>query len=322
MSLATDSLVLRVGGVRAEAKDIISLELTSPSGGELPPFTPGSHLELHLRNGQIRHYSLLNDPAERHRYVVAVGLATESRGGSRFIHGSLRQGDTLTVVGPRNNFALDERAERFCFVAGGIGITPILSMIRWCIGNGKDWRLVYAARNRTRAAFYEELRALDPERVRFHFNDEHDGRHLAIDELVGSLREGEHLYCCGPDPLMQAVRQASTSVAWRVHFEWFSPPELPSQETGDAEGFEVVLRRRGRTLRVADDQSILDALEANGIEAPFSCRAGICRTCETAVCAGTPEHRDYVLSDEERAANNCMMICVSRARTPSLELDL
>ncbi|EWC42456.1 2Fe-2S iron-sulfur cluster binding domain-containing protein [Pseudomonas stutzeri] len=322
MNLATDTLVLRVGGVRAEAKDIISLEFTSPSGADLPPFTSGSHLELHLRNGQIRHYSLLNDPTERHRYVVAVSLAAESRGGSRFIHGSLRQGDTLTVVGPRNNFALDERAERFCFVAGGIGITPILSMLRWCIRNGKDWRLVYAARNRARAAFYEELRALDPERVQFHFNDEQDGRYLAVDDLVSSLGDDEHLYCCGPDPLMQAVQQAGTAVAERLHFEWFSPPELPTQEASDDQGFEVVLRRSGRTLRVAEDQSILDALEANGIEAPFSCRAGICRTCETSVCGGLPEHRDYVLSDEERAANDCMMICVSRARTASLELDL
>lgn len=322
MNLATDTRLLRVSGVRAEAKDIISLELTSPDGAELPPFAPGAHLELHLRNGQIRHYSLLNDPAERHRYVIAVGLASQSRGGSRFIHGSLRQGDTLTVVGPRNNFSLDERAERFCFVAGGIGITPILSMLRWCIRNGKAWRLAYAARNRARAAFYEDIRALDPAHVQLHFSDERDGCHLAIDDLVSSLAEDEHLYCCGPDPLMQAVKQAGAAVAERMHFEWFTAPQTPPHAAGDDEGFEVVLRRSGRTLRVADDQSILDALEANGLEVPFSCRAGICRTCETPVCAGIPEHRDHVLSDEERAANDCMLICVSRALTPALELDL
>lgn len=322
MHLAADTLLLRVNGVRAEARDIISLELTSPDGALLPAFAPGSHLELHLRNGQIRHYSLLNDPVERHRYVVAVGLAAESRGGSRFIHGSLRQGDTLTVLGPRNNFTLDEQAERYCFVAGGIGITPILSMVRWCISNGKPWRLIYTARNRTRAAFYEELQALDPTRVRFHFNDEHGGSHLAIAALVDSLDKTEQLYCCGPDPLMQAVKQAGASIAERMHFEWFTAPEPPTQPASDAEGFEVALRRSGRTLRVAEDQSILDALEANGMEVPFSCRAGICRTCETPVCAGTPDHRDHVLSDDERAANDCMLICVSRALTPSLELDL
>lgn len=322
MHLAADTLMLRVNGVRAEARDIISLELTAPDGALLPPFAPGSHLELHLRNGQIRHYSLLNDPAERHRYVVAVGLAAESRGGSRFIHGSLRQGDTLTVIGPRNNFLLDERAERYCFVAGGIGITPILSMVRWCITHGKPWRLTYTARNRTRAAFYEELQALDPTRVHFHFNDEHGGSHLCVDALVDSLDKAEQLYCCGPDPLMQAVKHAGAGVAERMHFEWFTAPETPPQAASTVDGFEVVLRRSGRTLRVAEDQSVLDALEANGLEVPFSCRAGICRTCETAVCAGTPDHRDHVLSDDERAANDCMLICVSRALTPSLELDL
>lgn len=322
MSLAADTLTLRVNGVRAEARDIISLELTSPDSAQLPAFTPGSHLEVHLRNGQIRHYSLLNDPAERHRYVVAVGLAVDSRGGSRFIHGSLRQGDTLTVIGPRNNFPLDEQAERYCFVAGGIGITPILSMVRWCISKGKPWRLVYTARNRSRAAFYEELQALDPTRIRFHFNDEHDGTHLAVDELVKALDETEQLYCCGPDLLMQAVKHAGAAIAERMHFEWFTAPETPPPMAGDAEGFEVKLRRSGMTLRVAEDQSILDALEAKGLEVPFSCRAGICRTCETPVCAGTPDHRDHVLSDDERAANDCMLICVSRALTPSLELDL
>lgn len=322
MSLATDTLMLRVNHVRAEAKDVLALELTAPDGSDLPPFTPGAHLELKLRNGQIRHYSLLNDPAERHRYVIAVGLALETRGGSRFIHESLRQGDSLAVTAPRNNFPLDEDATRYCFVAGGIGITPILSMIRWCERHGRDWRLVYAARNRIRAAFYEDLLALDPQRIRFHFSNEHEGAHLPVDELVATLAPDEQLYCCGPDPLMQAVKQASEPIVSQVHFEWFTPPELPPLQTGNAEGFEVVLRRSGRTLHVGNDQSILEALEANGFDVPFSCRAGICRSCETTVCAGTPEHRDYVLSDEERAAGDCLMICVSRALTPSLELDL
>ena len=322
MSNVTESLVLRVEHVRAEAKDVLAFELASLDGCDLPPFTPGAHLELQLRNGKIRHYSLLNDPAERHRYVIAVGLAQETRGGSRFIHESLRQGDTLVVNGPRNNFPLDEEASRYCFVAGGIGITPILSMIRWCVRHAKEWRLVYAARNRTRAAFYEELLALDPQRAQFHFTDEHQGAHLPVGTLVTSLGADEQLYCCGPEPLMQAVKSASSTIANRVHFEWFTPPELPQPEVVGSAGFEVVLRRTGRSIQVSDDQSILDALEANGVEAPFSCRAGICRTCETTVCAGTPDHRDHVLSAEERAAGTSMMICVSRALGPSLELDL
>lgn len=323
MSLADHHLTLQVSRIQAEAKDVVSLELIDPHGGDLPPFTPGAHLELHLGNGLIRHYSLLNDCSERQRYVVAVGLPANSRGGARFIHGSLRQGDRLKVVGPRNHFPLDTAAERFCFVAGGIGITPILAMIRWCIRHGKDWRLVYASRSRLRAAFAEELLALDAERVRLHCNDEHDGTHLAVDELVASLRDGEQLYCCGPDGLMQAVQQASRHVAERVHFEWFAAPELPAADSAGADaGFDLVLRRSGRTLRVGEQQSILEALEDAGIEAPFSCRSGICRSCETSICAGTAEHRDLVLSDEERASNASLLICVSRARSASLELDL
>ncbi|MNZ18359.1 Phenoxybenzoate dioxygenase subunit beta [compost metagenome] len=322
MSLANTALTLQVSRIMAEAKDVVSLELIDPRGGELPPFTPGAHLELHLRNGLIRHYSLLNDNRERQRYVVAVGLHTDSRGGARYIHGTLRQGDSLKVVGPRNNFPLDEDAERYCFVAGGIGITPILSMVRWCVRHGKDWRLVYAARNRSRAAFYEELQALDAERVHYHFNDERNGEHLAVDELVASLRDGEQLYCCGPDALMQEVRQVSSAVAERVHFEWFAAPEQPADESASAAGFDLVLRRSGRTLRVGEGQSILEALEAAGLDAPFSCRSGICRSCETGICAGTADHRDLVLSEEERAGNTSMLICVSRALSSSLELDL
>ncbi len=322
MSLANTPMTLQVTRIVAQAKDVLSLELSDPCGDELPPFTPGAHLELQLRNGLIRHYSLLNDSSERHRYVVAVGLSADSRGGSRYIHGSLRQGDSLRVVGPRNNFPLDESAERFCFVAGGIGITPILSMIRWCVRHGKDWRLVYAARNRSRAAFYEELQALDAERVHYHFSDERNGEHLAVEELIASLREGEQLYCCGPDALMQAVKQVSGVVTERVHFEWFAAPEQPADESASSTGFDLVLRRSERTLRVAEGQSILEVLEAAGLDVPFSCRSGICRSCETGICAGTADHRDLVLSEEERASNTSMLICVSRALSSSLELDL
>jgi len=322
MSLATNTLMLKVSRVRAEAKDILSLELTSATGDELPPFTPGSHLELSLGNGQTRHYSLLNDPAERYRYVIAVGLTADTRGGSRFIHETVRQGDSLKASFPRNNFPLDENAEHYCFVAGGIGITPILSMIRWCHSRGKDWRLIYAARNRVRAAFYEDLLELDSSRISFHFTDEQKGSRLGVGDLLLTLRPDEQLYCCGPDPLMQAVKKEGEPIAERLHFEWFVPPELPELVQSDTENFEVVLSRSGQRLRVGPDQTILEAVEAEGIDAPFSCRAGICGSCEVGVIAGTPEHRDFILSDEEKAANNCMMICVSRSVGPSLELDL
>ncbi|MDH1443262.1 PDR/VanB family oxidoreductase [Pseudomonas sp. GD03721] len=321
----TTSLNLKVNRILAEAQDVLSVELVDGAGGELPPFQPGAHLELHLRSGHIRHYSLLNDNSERQRYVVGVGLAAGSRGGSRFIHGSLREGDVLKVVGPRNNFPLDTQAGRYCLVAGGIGITPLLAMARWAESQGRDWRLIYTARGRHRAAFYEALMALDQGRgrVRLYFNDEQQGRLLDIDDLVASLAPDEHLYCCGPDPLMQAVKSATETIAERAHFEWFTPPAtLAAAQLEDAEGFEVILRRSGFSVRVSEQQSILEALEEAGVEPPFSCRAGLCRSCETRVVAGTPDHRDLVLTHEEREANDLMLICCSRAHTPTLELDL
>lgn len=318
------TLKLRITQFAAEAKDVALIELQAPDARELPAFTPGAHLEVRLDNGLIRHYSLLNDASERHRYVIAVGLAPASRGGSRLIHATLRQGDLLQVSAPRNNFPLDTSARCYCFVAGGIGITPILAMIRWCMAQGKDWRLIYSVRNRQRAAFYETLLDLDPERVSFHFNDECAGRFLDVDSLAASLRDGEHLYCCGPDPLMQAVKAATADIpASRIHFEWFSAPEPASDAHPQTlERFSVTLQRSGLSIEVGPDQSILEALEAHGIDVPFSCRSGICGTCETTICSGVPDHRDHVLSDAEQASGNTLMICISRSLSESLVLDL
>ncbi|CAM4361033.1 PDR/VanB family oxidoreductase [Kerstersia similis] len=333
MNHAPHAMNLRVSRVSAEAKDVLAIELVDPAGAALPAFAPGAHLEIHLANGMIRHYSLLNDSSERQRYVVGVGLAPDSRGGSRFIHGSLREGDTVKVVGPHNHFALDAQAGAYCLVAGGIGITPILSMARWAEREGRPWRVIYTARGRHRAAFYEDLLALDQGRgrVQLHFNDEQAGRLLAVEALAASLGPDEHLYCCGPDPLMQAVRQATAEQAGRVHFEWFAAPaSAPAVEpdlqsgaqAGVGGGFEVILRQSGQTLWVSEEQSILEAMEEAGLSPAFSCRAGICRSCETRVHAGTPDHRDLVLSDEEKQANATMLICCSRALSPALELEL
>jgi len=320
-------LELKVARRISEAKDVSVLELRDPLGEYLPSFSPGAHIEIRLNNGLIRHYSLLNDSQERDRYVVAVGLCINSLGGSRYIHSNICEGDLLSVSPPRNNFPLEENAERYCFIAGGIGITPILSMIRWCILHDKTWRLFYTSRNRQRAAFYEELQVLaSPQQVIFHFNDEHEGRFLEIEQIADSIAPGEHVYCCGPNPLMQCVKQAMEShPASQVHFEWFSAPVQPVlEDSGEIPtgSFDVILRESGRTVRVSEEKSILDALEAQGIEAPYSCRAGICRTCETEVCSGTPDHRDFILSDEEKSSGETILICVSRAKSSTLEINL
>lgn len=319
--MESSALELRITDFKSEAKDIVVLELQHPQQKSLNPFTAGSHLEVYLQNGCIRHYSLLNCPTETHRYVIAVGLVPAGRGGSQNIHQSLRVGDLLKVSQPRNNFSLVD-APAYCFIAGGIGITPILSMIRWCIAHGKKWRLFYSVRNKQRAGFYEELQQLSNENVYFHFNDEHDGRHLDIDGVINSLSSQEHLYCCGPEALMQSVKDAAQNFpAQQLHFEWFNAPVSVPMAT-DTESFSVKLKRSGQEIQVMADQSILDALEQAGFDLPFSCRAGICRTCETTVCSGTPMHHDMILSDEEKAANSSMLICVSRAKGSMIELDL
>lgn len=310
---------LLVTDIRAAALDVMLVELRAQDGGALAPFEPGAHLELALPNGLIRHYSLSNDSRERDRYVIGVGRAAASRGGSDYIHRELRCGMTLAVGEPTNNFPLDPAARSHLFVAGGIGITPIMAMARWCAANGRDWRLHYATRNRARAAFYEELRALGADRVAFHFDDE-AGRVLDTAPILSSVPEGARVYCCGPAPLMAAVAAAPLP-AGTVRFEYFIAPDAASVPGGET-AFTVVLKRSGVSLAVPPDKSILEVLEASGRAHPFSCREGLCRTCETAVLEGEPDHRDYALSDGERASGKTMTICVSRARSDRLVLDL
>ena len=321
MAGALQTLTLEVTGVRAEALDVMTLELRAPGGAPLPPFEPGAHLEITLPNGLIRHYSLINDWRETDRYLVAVGRVAESRGGSACVHSLVRCGAQLKVSAPRNNFPLDPDAGRFLFIAGGIGITPIMAMVRWCEANQRPWKLIYAARSRQRAAFYEDLCRYGPERVHFHFDDER-GQLLEVAPALANLAAGEKVYCCGPAPLMAAVQTAAEPLpAGTVRFEWFTAPTEPASAEADGE-FQVKLQRSGLELPVPADKSILEVLEEHGIMVPFSCREGLCGTCQTAVCGGSPEHRDYVLTDEERAAGASMMVCVSRSQSPVLVLDL
>lgn len=319
--ITAQKLAVTIANYRAEAKDVMLLELRDAHGCALPSFEPGAHVEVSLPNGLTRQYSLLNDSRETDRYVLGVGKAADSRGGSAYVHEQLTQGAQLQISAPRNNFPLDPKAQSYLFIAGGIGITPIMSMIRWCIANERPWRLVYAARNRQRAALYEEIQLLGGERTQWHFDDEQGG-YLQAAGIVQNLAEGEQIYCCGPQALMEAVQNAAVDYPPGVaHFEWFSAPktDAPPAETG---AFEIRLERSGLSFAVPPDKSILEVLEENGFSLPFSCREGTCRTCETGVCGGSPEHFDYVLSSEERAAGKSMMICVSRSVDPVLCLDL
>jgi vanillate O-demethylase ferredoxin subunit len=315
-----DTLNLRVAARRAIADEVVELELRSIDNAQLPGFEPGAHIDVHLANGMVRQYSLANYQPAPDSYTIAVGLAVASRGGSKHIHESIAVGDLLPVSLPRNSFPLDPAAAGYVFIAGGIGITPIMSMVRWCEMSRTPWRLLYSARSRQRAAYAEQLAALGGERVHLHFDDI-TGSFADLDNYLAKLRAEDQVYCCGPEPLMQAVgRAAAHHPASHVRFEHFSvvPTDAPSLN----HAFTVRLTQSARDLPVPADISILDALDLAGIAHPFGCREGLCRSCEAEVCGGIPDHRDFVLSDEERAANRSIMVCVSRSKSDCLELKL
>ena len=306
-----------------EAQDVLGVELRAADFRELPEFTAGAHVDLHLPNGLCRQYSLANSPLERHRYVLGVGMTPASRGGSAFVHQRLAVGDVVQVSEPRALFGIEPGAEEHLFIAGGIGITPILSMIHWCEANGSRWRLLYCVRTRARAAYAWTL-APHRTRVTLHVDQESTGA-PDLKAWLNPASAGAHVYCCGPSGLMDAVA-AACAVAGvtrdATHFERFSaltPPKIAEQAAGT---FTAVLRRTGKRIAVRADQSLLDALEANNVGVPFSCREGLCRSCETPLLGGEADHRDFVLSDAERAAHNCILPCVSRARSAELVLDL
>lgn len=315
-------LALRVKRICYEAETINSYELTGQAGVELPPFTAGSHIDLHLPNGVIRSYSLVNDPAERHRYVVAVNRDADSRGGSRYVHDTLKAGDLINVSQPRNHFPLREDARHSVLIAGGIGVTPLLSMIRRLEVLGRGWELFYAARRRGAAAFLDELHALRADghlNLHVDFDDERGGRPFDLVAIVRAAPADAHLYCCGPLPMLAAFEAATADrPAGHVHVEYFKPKEAPAL----VGGFTVRLARSNQTIAVQPGQTILDALLGAGIAANYACSEGLCGTCETRVLDGAPDHRDQFLSEDERASNRTIMICCSGAKSDTLVLDL
>jgi vanillate O-demethylase ferredoxin subunit len=304
-----------------EAKDIVRLVLRSPNTETLPRFAAGAHIDLFLPNGLTRQYSLINNCTEGDRYEIAVSKATVSRGGSSCVHETLSLGYVLEISEPRNNFCLQPGHDTFHFIAGGIGITPILSMIRHCESRSWKWRLLYLARSRECAAFLDELESFGADRVRLHFDDE-AGCLFDFADRSFIVGPGVPIYCCGPAPVMNAVGEFALSHPENhAYFEWFAPPAVAGPEEMSS-GFDIKLNRSGKSLHVPESKSILEVLEEHGYELSCSCREGMCGTCETNVIEGVPDHRDYVLSGSERAAGRTMMICVSRAKSAVLVLDI
>ncbi|WP_214368752.1 PDR/VanB family oxidoreductase [Pseudonocardia sp. H11422] len=303
------------------ANGVVRLTLRHPDGHPLPAWAPGAHLDLVLGEGLVRQYSLCGDPDDSSTLQVAVLREEAGRGGSAHVHDTLAEGQRVHVRGPRNHFPLVD-AKRYLFIAGGIGITPILPMIAEVAAAGAEWRLVYGGRTRASMAFREQLETQHPDRVTIHPQDE-----LGLLDLPGLLaRPGADaadtaVYCCGPEPLLLAVEEHCTS--WptgALHIERFSPKA--GAVDGPRGSFEIELAQTGTTLVVPAGRSILDVVEESGVAVLSSCQEGTCGTCETPVLAGTPDHRDSLLTDEEQAANDTMMICVSRSRSARLVLDL
>ncbi|MFD9246165.1 PDR/VanB family oxidoreductase [Streptomyces sp. NPDC059556] len=311
--MSEQPLQLIVHRMTWEAEGVLSVELTHPDGTPLPAWTPGAHIDVHV-GGRIRQYSLCGDPQDQGAYRIGVLNEPSSRGGSRHIHTRLRPGQSVTVSAPRNHFALEEAAS-YVFVAGGIGITPLLAMAREAARRGAEWRLVHGGRSRASMAFTAELALLEGE-VELVPQDERG--HIDLDAVLNPLPDGALVYSCGPEPLLAAV--AERCPADRLRLERFAAPT--AERTGDDEEIEVECRASGLTLRVDAHTSILDAVENAGIGVDSSCRDGICGSCETRVLDGTPDHRDFLLSEAERTAGATMMICVSRCASGRLVLDL
>ncbi len=328
MTVAFSGLSVRVAFKTMQTRDICSFELMEPQGGALPPFSAGSHVDVHLSGEKPGHaitrsYSLCNNPAERHRYQIAVLREPASRGGSQALHDRVRVGDMLEISTPKNRFALMPDADHSLLLAGGIGVTPLLCMAERLAATGASFELHYGARSREHAAFVPRMAASSfAERVRFHFDDEAPAQRYDLPALLAAPRAGTHLYVCGPKGFMDAVLDTARAAGWpatQLHHEFFSAePAKPA--TGH--GFSVKLARSGRVVPVGHEQTVVQALAACGVEIVTSCGQGVCGACLTRVLEGEPEHLDLYLSAEEQAANDQFLPCCSRAKSALLLLDL
>jgi vanillate O-demethylase ferredoxin subunit len=314
----------RLHAIVLEADGIATFEFRLAGGGELPRFSAGAHIDVHIAPGCVRQYSLCNDPRERHRYVVAVLREESGRGGSKAMHDELRVGQSVTLGAPRNFFPLARDARRHLLIAGGIGVTPMLAMTAQLQSQQSEFFLHYCTRSPERTAFRERVEALaDAGRAAIHHDGGEPSRGLDLAALLRQHEAGTHVYYCGPAGFMQAAGAAAAH--WppgSVHAEHFTapvagaapPPQAPSS------AFRIRLARSGLDLEVPADKSIVDVLREHDVFIETSCTQGYCGTCLTRYVAGEPEHRDTVLDDDDRKV--FVLVCCARARTPTLELDL
>lgn len=322
MNETTATVNLLVSAAQLEADEVLSLTFVDPGHGQVPQWEPGAHLDLVLPSGLRRQYSLCGSPQDRRHLTIAVLREANGRGGSREIHEPGLLGRILTAT-VRNHFALVP-SDRYIFVAGGIGITPIMSMVRQLADTG-SWELHYGGRTRSSMAFIEELETLGGDRV--HIVPQATDGLLDVDAILAGADERVAIYCCGPTPLLEVVKQTHERLApsARLVVERFTAGQPPSEVAPPPEcerSVELVLNRTGATIEVGPGQTLLGAIREVVPDAPFSCTEGYCGSCEVAVLGGTPDHRDEILSDDERKAGKTMFPCVSRALSPRLVIDI
>lgn len=319
-------LCVRVARREMLASDIICVDLEPELPGALPPFTAGAHIDLHLRAGLIRQYSLCNAPGETHRYRIAVLRDPQSRGGSVAAHEELHVGRILAISPPRNHFQLiaDHPA---ILLAGGIGITPLLAMAQELASQNVPFALHYCSRARERTAFLDELRGCGyRDRVHLHFDDGPAEQRLDLEVLLREAAADTHLYVCGPAGFIEFVLKKSASAGWpadRTHREYFGAASPPSLEPSGVQlGFQVQLARSGKIVDVGPQEPVTTALSRCGVSIPVACEQGICGTCVTRVLAGAPDHRDMYFTEQEKARNDQFTPCCSRSLSPLLVIDV
>ena len=318
---AAGLIEVRLADIETVARDTNVYTFQRPDGGRLPPYKPGAHIDIHLPNGLVRQFSLLNPDADPKSYVVAIKLDAASRGGSRYIFDQLSVGQTLKISAPRNNFPLVEDAEHVVLFAGGIGITPIWCMAQLLAAQNRSWQLNYSCRSRADMAFLATLEKLGAERIRLHFDDEAGGKFLDIAGAIAAAPVNTHFYCCGPNPMLKAFEAAAASRPRpQVHVEYFTPKEEAA--AGKLGGFWVELARSGEEYYIPEGKKVLEVLYEAGVDVDYSCELGICGECVTRIISGIPEHHDSVLSEEEQAANEKVMICCCGSKSERLVLDM
>ena len=319
---AKATMPLRLVGKCMEAEGICSFEFEDPKGRALPPFSAGSHIDVHLRPGLVRQYSLCNDPVDTHRYMIAVLKDPASRGGSRAMH-DLKEGDIVDIGTPKNHFPLEHSAKRSLLIAGGIGVTPILCMAERLANSGADFEMHYCTRTRERTAFYNRIRlSRYAERVRFYFSEGPQEQRFDMQRTLGKPEPGTHLYVCGPKGFIDAVIETAAAQGWdesHVHREFFNGATISSE---DDVAFDVKLASTGKMVHVPKGKTVLAALTECGVDIQVSCAEGVCGTCMTRVLEGEPVHRDLFLTAEERAKNDRFLPCCSRSNGSTLVLDV